>query len=289
MLLNREIRIGDHNSGFAQATTCTVQAERTMFVYRFTFNFGIKALPREKGEPVVLLGWDVDLYYRDGVNSVLMGRMLPGLGEQPKEIRDELSLSRYFELRPDDFLQLVDKSHRGDVTFEFHATPRLAGITYPKQEQGVLVIPRSTWLEHLNRLGMDRYELISIRIPVASSHLHEPLVNALAKIREAESLYTRGDWNGAVSSCRSAWRTILSSAPSSDKAFEHLLAPVIGDPRRKEFAMALVKSLNDILNKAVHLEGDVKTGQPPAELNPEDALLCIHWYAAVTGYLSSLG
>ena len=46
-------------------------------------------------------------------------------------------------------------------------------------------------------MGLDRYELIVIRVPVASSHLHKPFADALAKIREAEGQYTRGDWNGA--------------------------------------------------------------------------------------------
>lgn len=140
----------------------------------------------------------------------------------------------------------------------------------------------------MNRTGMDRYELIAIRIPVASSHLHKPFADAVAKIWEAERQYTRGEWNGAGSSCRSAWRTILFSAPSGVPAFEHLLAPVIGDPKRKDFAAALIKGLNDVTNKALHLQGDLKTGTPPADLSPEDALLCIQWYAAVIGYLSSL-
>jgi hypothetical protein len=123
---------------------------------------------------------------------------------------------------------------------------------------------------------MDRFEVISIRIPVASSHLHTPCVEAVAKIREAERQYTRGDWNGAASSCRSAWRTVLSSASSGVSPFEHLLAPVVGDPRRKAFAMAVIKGLNDVANEAVHLEGDVKKKTLPADLSPEDALLCIH-------------
>jgi hypothetical protein len=46
--------------------------------------------------------------------------------------------------------------------------------------------------------------------------------------------------------------------------------------------------VHDVMNKAVHLEGDVKAGTPPADLSPEDALLCVHWYAALIGYLSSL-
>ena len=186
-------------------------------------------------------------------------------------------------------MQFVDESHRGNVTFEFQATPQLACVQlHGSAEQGRLVIPHSAWLEHLNRTGMDRYELIAIRVPVATSHRHKPFSDALAKIREAERQYAKGDWNGAAASCRGAWRTVLSSAPPGVSPFEHLLAPVIGDPRRKEFAVALIKGVHDVMNKAVHLEGDVKTGMPPADLSPEDALLCIHWYAAMIGYLSSL-
>jgi hypothetical protein len=38
----------------------------------------------------------------------------------------------------------------------------------------------------------------------------------------------------------------------------------------------------------VHLEGDVKNGTPDSNLNAEDALLCIHLYAAMLGYLSAV-
>jgi len=290
MLLQQEIRISDQGSrSYARATSCKLYIEQALFGYRINFNFTIEVYPRENGNPISLLSWEMDLYFNEGGQSVLVGRMLSDLREQPRELRHEFTLSRYLDLRADEFLQLVDKSYRGDVTFEFHATPVLSGIPHNgSTEQGRLTIPHSEWLEHLNRTGMDRFEMIAIRVPVKSSHLHKPFADAVTKIREAERQYSRGEWNGAASSCRSAWRTILSSAPSGVPPFEHLLAPVIGDPRRKDFAAALIKGLNDVGNKAVHLEGDVKTGTPPADMSPEDALLCIHWYAAVIGYLSSL-
>jgi len=290
MLLQQEIRISDQGSrSYARASGCNLHIEKTLFGYRLNFNFTIEVYPRENGNPISLLGWEMDFYFKDAGQSVLVGRMLSDLREHPRELRHGFTLSRYLDLRADDFLQLVDKSHRGDVTFEFRATPLLSGISQDgKTEEGRLVIPHSEWLEQLNRTGLDRFELIAIRIPVASSHLHKPFVDAVAKIREAERQYTRGEWNGAASSCRSAWRTVLSSAPSGVSPFEHLLAPVIGDPRRKAFAGALIKGLNDVSNEAVHLEGDVKKETLPADLSPEDALLCIHWYASVIGYLSSL-
>lgn len=290
MLLQQEIRISDQGSrSYARASGCNLHIEKTLFGYRLNFNFTIEVYPPENGGPVSLLGWEMDFYFKDGGQSVLVGRMLSDLREHPRELRHQFTLNRYLDLRADEFIQLIDKSHRGDVTFEFRATPQLSGIPQNgSTEDGRLVIPHSEWLEHLNRTGLDRFELIAIRIPIVSSHLHKPFVDAVTKIREAERQYTRGDWNGAASSCRSAWRTILSSAPPGVSTFEHLLAPVVGDPKRKEFAAALIKGLNDVTNKALHLEGDVKTGTLPADLSPEDALLCIHWYAAVVGYLSSL-
>jgi len=290
MLLQQEIRISDQGSrGYARATACNLYIEQRLFGYRMNFNFTIEVYPRESGTPVSLLGWEMDLYFKEREPPVLVGRMLSELMEHPRELRHGFTLSRYLDLRADEFTQLVDKSHRADVTFEFRATPQLSGIPHNgSTETGHLVIPHSKWLELLNQTGLDRFELISIRVPVASSHLHTPFVDAVAKIREAERQYMRGDWNGAASSCRSAWRTVLSSAPSGVSPFEHLLAPVVGDPRRKAFATALIKGLNDVANEAVHLEGDVKKKTLPADLSPEDALLCIHWYAAVIGYLSSL-
>ena len=287
MILQHELRISDQGGyGYARATGCNLNIEQTLFGYRLKFGLTFEA---QNGNSVSLDGWESDLYLNEGAQSILLGRLVPDLSEHPRRLIHQFTLQRHLDLRSDDFLRLVDKSYQGDVVFEFRTRPLLSGITHEgKAEQGRLSIPKSEWLDLINKTGMDRFELIAIRVPVQSSHLHKPFLDALSKIREAERQYARGDWNAAGSSCRSAWRTILSTAPQGSQAIEHLLAPVIGDPRRKEFGVALAKGLNAIGNKAVHLEGDVKTSTPPANLNAEDALLCIHWYAAVIGYLSSL-
>lgn len=291
MLLQQEIRIGDqHGSGYAKLVSCDLYLEQTLFGYRLAFNFQGVSFVREKGETLTLVGLETDLYFHDGKRAVLMGRMLPDLHERPQLLKGhDVRVRRYFDIRTNDFIQLANQSHRGDVTFEFHATPVFLETTiYAKKEEGRLKIVHSEWLEHLNRAGMARYDLIAIRTPIASSHLHKPFADAVEKIREAERQYARGDWNGAAASCRNAWKTVLSATPSGTQPIDYLLAPLIGDPKRKEFATVLMKGLHDILNKAAHLEGDVKTGTPPTDLQPEDALLCVHWYAAMIGYLSSL-
>ena len=294
MILQPEIRIADQGGiGYARASACKFNIEQTLFGHRLHFSFTIDPYPREGGVEIFLLEWEIDLYYKDESRFVLMGRMLPDRSEAPRKLeRYGFTVTRYFDLRSDDFLKLVDKCHRGDVVFEFHATPLLSGNQHDASaEQGRLIILQSAWLECLKQTGLDRYELIVIRVPVASSHLHKPFADALAKIREAERQYTKGDWNGAAASCRSAWNTVMSSVPKNtprDQRLEFLLQHVMGDPRRQKFSLAVMKAFNNIVNEAVHLEGDVKTATPPADLRPEDALLCIHWYAAVIGYLSSL-
>jgi hypothetical protein len=59
-----------------------------------------------------------------------------------------------------------------------------------------------------------------------------------------------------------------------------------GDPRRQKFALAVMKGFNNIINEAVHLEGDVNAGTPQADLKRDDALLCIHWYAVAIENIS---
>lgn len=290
MILQNSIRIGDGNISFAEITECSFSIQKNFVGYRFSFSFKIKPFKQEDSNPVVLQGLDVDLSYQDSGSVKLLGRMINDLHDGfRKLVGYEFSLRKYFDIRTDDFLRLIDSSHRGDMFFEFQILPVFRDFTqHSKSETGSLKISHSDWLRYIGSAELDRFELITIRIPVSSSHLHSPFSEALKKIREAEQQYIRGNWNGAAGSCRAAWRTVLSSAPAGTKPLEHILSSVTGDPRRKEFALSLIKGLHDIQNKAVHFEGDVKSGTPPADISAEDALLCIHWYSAIIGYLSLL-
>ena len=294
MELNQEIYIGDVGGrSYAKATHCDLQLTQTAFGVRLGFRFKIVPLSPDENNPITLTGWEVDLSYRSSQGTVLVGRTFSGLADHVEERheinRQEWYLTRQLDLTATDFVLLVDRTHSEDVVFEFEASPQLYRPKYAaKPNQGTLTIPQSKWLEYLNQIGNDRFELITIRIPVKSSHLHTPLVEALGKIRQAETQYLRGEWNAAAASCRAAWRTVLSAAPSGVKPFDHLLSTVIGDPRRKGFALAVTKGFHDLLNEGVHLEGDVKNGTPDSNLNAEDALLCIHLYAVVLGYLSAV-
>lgn len=291
MKLWNSIRIGDqHGRGYAEITDCTLSIERTFVGVRFRFNFTIKPFNISTSPAPFLERLDVDLSYRDTKKPHLLGRMIDELRTTSQALSGNgFSLAKDFDLGTDDFMRLVNRSHRSDMIFELKVLPVLRNSDgQANQESGSLTIPHSEWLEIIGRAEIERFELIVIRIPVASSHLHAPFSEALSKIREAEQNYIRGDWNGVALSCRAAWRTILSGTPSGAGAIEHLLTPLSEDPSRQAFARPLAKGLHDILNNAVHLEGDLKSGRTAGNLTAADALLCIHWYSAIIGYLSSL-
>jgi len=289
MELSQRISIGEGHRNYAEVTHCQERVRPRLFGYRVEFDFKIKTFP-SAGEMIHLTGWDVDLYCRLKSQPILVGRLAAALSDRPIEFNGrENSIHRYVDLGRNDFVDLVERTHAQDVVFEFEATPRFSNLDlYPKQERGFVVIPHSEWLKCLNQVGLDRFELITVRIPVKDSHLHAPFSEALQKIRQAQNLYVRGDWTGAVASCRSAWRTLLSAAPDQGKAFEHLLSGLIGDPRRKEFGLTVIRSFNAILNQGVHQEGDLKSATPPSDLAPEDALMVLQLYSVVIGYVSSV-
>lgn len=292
MPLQNKIRIGSSNTTFAEITECSLFIQKTYVGFRLGFNFIISPFKNEKPNPVVLQRLDIDLFFRNSQSPHLLGRMIGDLSDDSHELSGrEFSITKYFDIKADDFLRLINESHRTDMDFEFQINPAFLNSPHNSRsnETGRFKIPHSDWLRQINDTKLDRFELITIRVPVATSHLHTPFVEALKKIREAEQQYIRGDWNGAAASCRAAWKTVLSSTPPTGvKPLEHLLAKVSGDPRRKKFVSTLIDGLHNIQNEAVHLEGNIKTGMPPADMSPEDVLLCIHWYSSVIGYLSSI-
>ena len=257
------------------------------------FDFRINSFgPIRENPAVVLRDLRVGISVQSNNKTIFLGLMYTALNYYPKEMLTDgnFGLSKKLSLTTSDFIRLIDLTYSGDVLFEFEVLPIFqSSYQYSVQaQQGWLSVPQTLWLENINKLDLDRFELITIRVPVASSHLHKPFANALSKIREAEKLYSRGELLGASVACRSAWETVLSSVPPSTPKLEHMLNSVSSDPLRKEFAFAVLKGFHDVVNKAVHLEGDAKTGAPPADLRPEDVLLCIHWYSAAIGYLSQI-
>lgn len=294
MELQQSIRIADQGGyGYAIIETCSFYIDRTFSGYELQFNFEVKCFGRKEDDPsLILQDLHVKLYFHQSDKKILLGQLATEIDYQPKKITSnyEFSLKKNFSMTNDDFIRLINQTYGGNVLFGFEVVPVFRDLIryQPTQEHGWLRIPQAVWLEKINALDLDRFELITIRVPVASSHLHKPFVDAVGKIREAEQLYQRGELLGGVVACRAAWNTVLSSVPPSTPRLEYMLAPLTGDPLRKEFAQAVLNGFHDVVNKGVHLEGNVKTNTPPANLKPEDVLLCIHWYSAAIGYLSQI-
>lgn len=291
MFLRNKLRIADESGkGYGEISNCVLSIHKTFAGYRMQFTLTLKPIHQEESPCPTLVGLNVDLSVIENGAPLLLGRLIDDLYDESRQLKGhEFSNTKYLDIRDDDFIRIIDRTHRADIEFEFAVRPILQGIKHkPNKEIGNLIIPQSKWLQLINSLERDRFEIVVIRIPTASSHLHVPFSDALDKIREAERQYLRGDWNAACASCRAAWRTVLSSTPTGKNAIDHLLDSVTSTPQRKNFAKVLAKGLHDIQNAAVHLEGDVKTATPPADMTADDALLCIHWYSTMIGYISSV-
>jgi hypothetical protein len=290
MKLQNEVRLGSSERTVAEITQCEIMTGfPTLFGHEFTFVFRIEPI-NYRENPVTLTNLTVDVGLVLNHNSLKIGRFTSRnersllLNAKHSDIQQQLYLNN------DELIVLSEKTHDGDVSFEFGYQAKFEnGVSC--YEHGKLTVPHTEWLKILNRLQLDRYELIVIRTPVAGSHFYSPFADALNKIREAETELTKGHWNSAGAACRSAWNTVMSSVPKSvprDKRLEHLLQAVNGDARRQKFGLAVLKGFNNIINEAVHLEGDVSTNRAPSNLTRDDALLCLHWYSAAIGYLAAI-
>ena len=294
MELTREIRIGDldgRTHGIIK--NCTFRIDKFFSGYDLVFGFKINSFgPIKEDSTVVLRDLRVNLSIRLNSEVISLGLMDTPLNYYPKEMvmDGEFSLSKKLSLATNDFIRLIDFTYSSDVSFEFEVLPIFqSSYEYSVQsQQGWLNVPQAVWFKHINKLDLDRFELITIRVPVASSHRHKPFADALSKIREAEESYKKGDLRGAVIACRSAWETVLSVVPSGAARMEYMLSTVSADPHRHEFALAVLKGFKGVIDKGIHLEGNVKTSMPSGNLKPEDVLLCIHWYSAAIGYLSQI-
>jgi len=223
-----------------------------------------------------------------------IGRFRQDVSEPHRLRAFESRFQARLELGHTAYRSLVDWTHHNSLDLRFQMKVIVKG---PDDEtNGAFAtgdkrtnIPHSEWLEILNRGPFNRFETITISQPVnASSEDKEIFESAMALLKDAESSFNRGDWSGVGTKCRGSWRVFKTLIPKKDQlqAVELLLAPVAGDPRRKEFGEAMIKGLNAILNKATHLEGDSSANTLPVELSRADALLCLHWTSAVLSYLA---
>jgi hypothetical protein len=291
ILLQNAIRLENSNSASALITACEIMGppRPTLFGKEFTFVFRVEPF-EYKQNPLTLTRLKITISLLENDQSLMIGRFT-SRSDHPHLLNAKcVDIQLQLHLRTDELIVLADRTHHGDVSFKFDVVTHFGEDIFPSSS-GTFVVPHSRWLEILNGLRLDRYELIVIRTPVEASHLRSPFSEALNKIREAEREFSKGNWNRVGVACRSAWNTVLSSVPSGtprDQRLEYLLSNVMGDPRRQKFAFAVLKGFNNVVNEAVHLEGDLKSSRVPSDLTRADALLCLHWYSTAIGYLASI-
>jgi len=270
----------------------------TLAGVEFVFEFSIVGTEFATKTELVLERFQIDLsVFVENQKELYIGQFREALSESYGVTNYEKRFQRRLEITQNAYWRLVDSTHHNDLDLRFNVAALGTGKTVSGEETIFLQgdkrvsVAHSDWLAILSRGQFDRFEIITIRSQVAPTGKGKEIFDsAITKLKEAEACFDRGDWNGVGARCRSAWLVFKTSVHKKDqgRAIELLLASVTGDPRRREFGEAILKGCNDILNKATHLEGDTSTNTLPVDLQREDALLCLHWTAAILSYLASI-
>jgi hypothetical protein len=303
MQIPLNLDLSDGNYTFAFITKCQVNYPyKTFSGLGFTFELTIapSSLIEGKGARIERLVADID--FMNGSGGLYLGQLKDRFISS-SNLNYSHGHQLQLELSTDTFLKLVDETHFKDLELKIRVQALLKleepvknsfGTVIPNSEspcvkgEAYLRFPHSDWLKVLDSAKIERFDLITLRTYLPELPGDNVFTQAFDKLREAQDKFNRGDWNATGASCRSALRTVFSLTPQNQKAIEYVLSGVAGDPRRKSFAFSLTDGLLKVLNSATHLEGDHKTNTPPADLQREDALLCLHWTAAIISYIATV-
>lgn len=290
------IQISKGSPIFGEFSRCAVSIENGIGRYRLLFRFGFSPSTSGAAIPEVMNGrYLVDSIYADVSvefspgQEKLLGQLSPHRDNPVLYLNSPRDYVMQLDLSSQELLLLVERTQHSGLSlilrmnFRFSAPFEASGI-----RPSHLKISHSDWITLLQQAELYRYEVITLRTPLRNLPAFVAYDECLTKLKEAQDAYDRGDWNGVGTKCRGGWNTLRSTSSDPKQAVEELLSSVTGDPRRKNFAAAVLKGLGDILNSATHLEGNLPQGTLPADLQREDAALCLHWYAMVIGYLAQV-
>ena len=270
----------------------------TLAGVEFTFTFVIRGTEFATNTELALANVQIELsVFLENDQALFIGELRERVSSPYRVSIHEQSFQRKIDITHDAYWKLVDFTHHRDLELNFNVTASGTGKTSKGLETFILhgerrgKIPHSEWLKTLSTGEFDRFEIITLRtsLPPLGKH-KDKYDSAFKRLREAQDNFNHGDWNSVGSKCRAAWLVLKTLIPTEQKnqAIELLLGSVTGDPRRKEFAAAVVKGVHDILNKATHLEGDSSAHTEPVDLQREDALLCLHWTSATISYVAAV-
>lgn len=295
MNFDTNINIIHEQYNYANFVSCDLDLEPGIYGQRITITFHIapttaSAKDNALKQPV-LERIDGELFLCEAPDRrTLIGRLLTLARQWPVSLsggRTQFQMT--LDLSSQELLLWADRTRHGNMVLEVELVARLLGVDFPRSvEKSRFTVPQSRWLALLEKSRLCRFEYISLRTPVRTSASFPVYDECFNMLLQAQLNYDRGDFNAVGGKCRSGLRHLLNwaSPRSGSDAFDKLLANVIGDVRRNKFARTLVKGLNDVLNEGTHLEGTA--GQPTTDLRREDALLCLHWYAAIIGYIADV-
>ena len=211
---------------FARLTKFQIFAgSQTLSGVQFIFDFTIAGTEYATKTELVLDRLHIDLsLFSEFQHELYVGRFRDEVSESTHVTGYDRNFQRNLQLANDAYWRLVDSTHYRDLDLKFGAcavgsgdTPNGRESLYLRGERRVKV-PHSDWLDILNKNAFDRFETITIRSQVSpTGRKTEIFSDAIAKLKEAEGCFDRGDWNGVGTRCRAAWRVFKTLVPKKDQ------------------------------------------------------------------------
>jgi len=260
----------------------------------FTLAISPQVTTLREGRTPVLDRIEGDLYLEE---SPGVRRVIGALHPAPRCMLMELSVShRNYEMTLDlshrDLIALADITHgKPQIVLYFELVPILQGARgIQSVECTSLPIPGSKWYETLGSSGLVRYEWFVLRTPPRDHPIFSTFNEALDSLMRAQEAYAKNNVETVGTQCRQGWNTLKSEAAKlhGGKELEALLKPIESHKRRYTAAFKVVQAADSMINHAIHLEGNERTGQSPGELYREEALLVLQTFAATLSYIAEI-
>lgn len=194
----------------------------------------------------------------------------------------------------------IEESRSGDLQCALQIRPLLAIhgtdlnsggaqiFTVARMDNFVFNIPRSQWVDLLQRLGFQGLEILEVRYGGNVTAFQIP--KAVEEIKHAKKYLIENDWDKAVTHCRRTIETILDSRPSAlpiQTQFRVKVETFIGD-HLKGLNDRQAKLLSDQMRMIWEVSSQVAHANSVPPCKRSDAEFVIRVTEALVEYFSKL-
>lgn len=227
MQIATDLSLEHSGSSYARITQCQIYlSEQSLSGFIIGFDITVEPTKLVEDKNPLLHQLEVSVHLNEE-KQFYLGHLFNGL-EEPRRINYKKNWQLKLHLSRESFWLLVEKTHYKKLELYLNANALVSFDRTVRDERGqefvqhapvylhgdkYLSYPHSEWIETLNRIGIERFDLVTLRTSLAVGQLNNVFTQAFDKLREAQDKFNRGDWNATGAACRSAMRTVLSLAP----------------------------------------------------------------------------